>query len=326
MDLNNPKTILVVQIGKVGDMILTTPLFHELKKLFPASKIKVLSSNINKDIAVNSKSADEVLVYNGNFLKDLSLLSKIGKPDLWIDTKDNYSRTSELLVKIFKPVYSMGYNFNKKIFDIDLTEFKKFSRDNHAISINLAPINYFEKKPIAGSLKPSFQIPEKLGEEFRTYFAQKNGLKILINISAGNKSRNIPKETWLDILKKIQKNTTSHITLMGLERDIESITYLLNNLPSGKTNYISTKNIIEAAAIVEQNNVVITPDTSIVHICSAFNIPVLAIYPDVKWNTEKFAPLSDNFEIVISKSSESITEISEDDVVKGFFKLSDRLK
>ncbi len=88
MDFNNPKTILVVQIGKIGDMILTTPLFTELKKLFPQTTLIVLASDINKDIPLNHSSVNDVLLYKKSLLLNFFQPANLHKINLWIDTKD----------------------------------------------------------------------------------------------------------------------------------------------------------------------------------------------------------------------------------------------
>ena len=68
-------------------------------------------------------------------------------------------------------------------------------------------------------------------------------------------------------------------------------------------------------------NSIISPDTSIIHICSAFNIPVIGIYPDVAWNLEKFYPLSEKKEIIISGNRNNISDVNSDQIVDSFDRL-----
>src|SRR5690606_2350680 len=131
--------ILVVQIGKLGDMILTTPLFHELKLLYPNAKLTVLASELNQNILKEQSVINEVLIYKKSFLPLLKLLFtlKNRRYDLWIDPKNEKSDTSRFLMKYAKPVNSLGYNFGDKVYDIDLTN-KELG--NHAVDIYLTPI------------------------------------------------------------------------------------------------------------------------------------------------------------------------------------------
>lgn len=321
MELKDPKSIVVIQIGKIGDMILTTPLFSGIKKLFPDSKLTVLASKINKDIPLNHGSVDEVIVYKKNIFENILLLfSTMKNPDLWIDTKDNYSRTSELLIKYFRPKFSIGYNFEKKLFDVSLKDYQKGC---HAVDINICPLHYLNKDADITELRPSFNIPGDIQKKIASVI-HKNPFqkKILINLSAGDKSRYIKKEKWVKVINMIHLTGLYYFYLIGLEKDMEDADFILRNTVRDNVKYIRTENIIETAEIVRICDAVITADTSIVHICSAFNKPVVALYPDVKWNLNKFAPLSKSQEVIISENASNIFDIEADQIIKGFGKLN----
>lgn len=322
LDLKNPKTILVVQIGKIGDMILTTPLFAELKKLFPSSKLYVLSSEINKDIALNIGAVEKVFVFRKNFLKNLFLLkSELNKIDFWIDTKEHYSKTSEALLKFFKPAHSFGYNSNRNIFEFSLNDFQL---GNHAIDINLAPVNFISgNKGEVTMRRPSFTIPDKVKERFK-HFNSKNSNRIVMNISAGNQSRYISPDKWISTIKKITERYISSFIIIGLKRDIKVIDSIISSTECD-VQYIKTENILEVAEIISISSSVLTADTSIIHICSALNKPVVGLYPQVKWNLEKFAPLSNNYEVVISGNSENIEDIKAGEIGNAYFQLMDKI-
>ncbi len=325
MDLQNPKNILVVQIGKIGDMILTTPLFSELKRLFPQSQLIVFASQINKDIPLNHSSVDEVIIYRKTLLKNIMLLnSSLKRIDVWIDTKDNYSKTSGFLVKLFKPFLSMGFNSSdKNIFNVSL---KEFVGGNHAIDINLSPVNYFEKKIIRRALRPSFNIPKDAVKKFKSSSQISHKIKILINISAGNESRYLEKEKWAEVIVNINKQIESAFTLIGLKKDEEDIKYILNQLSKLNADYILPADIGEVAAIIRRNDLVLSSDTSIVHVCSMLNIPIVALYPNVKWNLEKFSPLSEYHEVIVSKREGSVADISVKEISEGVMKLYEKIK
>ena len=147
----DPKTILIVQIGKLGDMILTTPLFKEIKKLFPDSVLSVLASNSNMIIAENDPYVDNVLVYEKNILSYPKLfLTGIRNMDLWIDTVVETEHDALLLenslIKQYQPV-----------FNIDL---KKYQNGEHATEINLSPLLYFKENSLTLDKTPEIEIPE----------------------------------------------------------------------------------------------------------------------------------------------------------------------
>ena len=301
-------------------MILTTPLFSELKRLFPRSELIVLASEINKDVPLNHDCVDKVIVFRKNLITNLALIPLLFKKiDVWIDTKDNYSKTSALLVKILKPRTSLGYNFDNKVFKISLNE---FMRGKHAININLSPVNYFQQSKVQLELKPSFNIPHAVQNKFESAFNNKSKKNILMNISAGSPSRCLAKEKWLSIIERINLKENFAFKLVGVEKDIKIVNFLLKSLAGSDVKYIQTENIIETSAVVNKCDYIITADTSVVHICSAFNKPVVALFPGVKWNLNKFAPLSKYPEIIIAGDTNSIEDIKPEEVAAGFFRLA----
>ena len=325
-DFKNPPSIIVVQIGKIGDMILSTPLFSELKKLFPDSRLTILSSEINKDIPLNHSSVDKVIIFKKNIFRRIFLLKHMFlKTDIWIDTKDNYSKTSGLLFKIFRPVFSLGFKFpeNKINYNVYLNE---YAAGKHAVDLNLSPLNYFIDSNVKIKTLPSYNIPFNIKNKFERKFSTgKDKLNILINISAGSKSRYLHEKTWTEIIDHLSGNKKLQFILNGIEQDKKIINYILENTKSKKVKYLPAQNILETSEIVRNSDLIITPDTSVVHICSAFSKPVVAIYPDVKWNLEKFSPLSEKKVIVVSEDENSVNNVKAETIITAANKLLEEI-
>ena len=297
-------------------MILTTPLFAELKKLYPSSQLTVLCSEINKAIALNDKSIDRVLIYKKNVIYDFfSLRKNLRRVDLWIDPKDSFSKTSLLLLKLFKPKLSIGFNCEKEIYSIDL---KNYKTGNHAVDLSLSPVNYLSENKELNRI-PVLEIPKAAGDKVRKSMKfDKANRRVLVNISAGNESRYISKDEWLRAIKLIYKFQKSQFVITGMSKDLLIINLLIKNATGIEMYYHQTKNIFELAELIRLCDIVISPDTSVIHICSAFNTPVIGMYPDVKWNLDKFAPLSEYNEVIVSDSKESLISITGDQIFEKF--------
>lgn len=54
--------ILVIRTDRIGDIILTTPVFQEIRRIYPGAKITVLVSSLTKDLIQGNPFVDEVLV------------------------------------------------------------------------------------------------------------------------------------------------------------------------------------------------------------------------------------------------------------------------
>ena len=311
MDDKKYKNILIVQIGKIGDMILTTPLFTKLKELFPDSGITVLASPINAEIAEYHKFVDNVIVYHKNLLSFLHLIKKLrkNKYDLWIDTKKEFSRTSSLFLKFSNPEHSAGFNSKKNIFEIDLT---KYCNREHSIDINLSILKYFGVE-LSGFIRPSVYIPKLIIDDIEIKMKYVKGNTILINISSGNMGRFWKRDNWVRLIEKLRE--VNPVIITGVKQDEEMIQSIFHNCKGKNLFYLKTESVLEFAGLIERSKLLISPDTSAVHFASCFDTPVIAFYNNVEWNYKRFAPLSTKQKVFISSSPDSLDSIPVNNVL-----------
>jgi len=306
----SPESIAVIQIGKIGDMILTTPLFSQIKKIYPESELIVLASEKNYYLAETHASVDKVLTFKKNLSGIRTFLSlRTSVLKYWIDTKNMYSKTAALLVKNAKPETSLGFNFDEPIFTESLND---FTFGEHAIDINLSPVNFFNQTEniFSNSLKPELNIPSKDRENMKEKMGRISMSKnILVNYSAGSENRYLNTEIWIESLNNLILNNKEKLFITGLTEDEKSIEKIIRRVKNNKIKYLKTANFFEFAAAIEMSDIVITADTSAVHVCSAFNRAIIAMYPDVKWNYEKFRPLSFINEVIFSDNENNMDGI-----------------
>ena len=325
-DVNNSiKNIIIIQIGKIGDMVLTIPLFYYLKQIYPNARLTVLSSISNNEIPRNLSYVDETIIYSKNILTGFLLLKSLRRRqfDLLIDLNYNYSRTSERILKTLNPKQSFGFNFEEKLYDIDLSS---ISKSSHLADLALAAVNYLNPDldfnadaPLVNEFKIKENIPE---------FKNDGKIRILFNISAGSKSRAWSEENWSSLIKdSINKfgSDKYNYFITGLYADKVKIINIRNNINSNCLTYIKQYKLTTLFNIISSTNLLISPDTSLIHIASAYNIPVLGLYPDVDWNLEKFKPLSELNEVIVSNSSENIFDIKEKAVFEKYCSLIERI-
>ncbi len=318
--------IIVIQIGKIGDMVLTIPLFYYLKQICPQARLTVLASAINDEIPKNLSYVNETITFSKNIVKGYLLLKSLRKRsyDILIDLNYNYSVTSQHILRTIKPKHSFGVNFSKKLYDIDLNS---ISKSPHLADVALAPV---------GFLKPDiyFEADAALKNEFKfkasdiPEFRMNNKKKILFNISAGSQSRYWGKENWIvlinDVMAKYGNEKFSYY-ITGIEENKDDIDYIINSTNVESLTNIKIYSLTHLFQVISSINFLISPDTSLIHIASAYNIPVLGLYPNVNWNLEKFKPLSEFSAVVVSNSHENIFDINEKTVFEKYCRLMDKI-
>ena len=306
----NPKIIVLQQDGKIGDYIISSFIFRELKKYNPLTQVDVICSPKNENLFKINHFIDHFFVLDK---KAPCAYTKMGEKL----AKENYDvlinlpvqlRNRELgLTRLIKAKNNMGYQKqNYKIFNLDIPGGQLHFSQIYADSI---------KKCGVMNINSEYDIPDnsQQKEEIRN-FIKDNQLEnhIAINFFGAAGSR---KFTEKNIRKFIERFKVLNKKVLLLT--YPEMTPLLKDIVVDFPNafiYENTQDIFDTVELLRYANVVISPDTSIIHIASGLNKKIIGFYKlEDKENFIHWHPNSKN-ETHILSFIESVNEISADDI------------
>jgi ADP-heptose:LPS heptosyltransferase len=301
--------ILIVQIGRIGDMVLTTPMFRAIGNHLPDAEIHVLTSPRSLSVIFNNPRIVKIHLYRKNFLLLPQLMTQLRGQhyDVWIDPKDHPSSEGSLLASFSGAQQKIGFNKpGQRVFDVALPsaeancELHVSDRNLCALS-SLIPVDssHLNRRPEL-FVDPDYAVP--LAPH-----------TVLINISAGNPSRHWPVERWGAVIAECTRLSLP-VALMFDPTDRAAAKEIAAR--GGNCLLLDTPTIHHAIAAVSSAALVISPDTSVVHIAAAFNVPIIALYPCVDWNLKKFYPLSDQAAVILPDESQTFQDIPDENVIK----------
>jgi ADP-heptose:LPS heptosyltransferase len=304
--------ILVVQIGRIGDTILTTPVFRAISEAMPDAQIHALVSQRGVPIVKNNPRLKKIFVYKKDPVSLLSLLVRLRfeRYDWWIDPKDHYSREGSLLVRLGGAKNSVGFNRTDKMrFTYGVPSQQELFA-LHGVERNIATLAFLGIRNVQSIIPELFVDPHRQQTPaFQN--SSPDAKRILFNISAGDESRYWPVESWIESARYCLSQGYQ-VFAVSDPTDNGNAGALRTGAP-GITLY-NTPAIDDVIALMPHVHLVVTPDTSIVHIASAFNIPQIAFFPDVEWNYRKFRPLSRRSIVLRPGSGETIRTITSGEV------------
>jgi ADP-heptose:LPS heptosyltransferase len=299
--------VIIPVLHRFGDMILYTAMFKSIKNHNPDSEISVIASRENQVIIKNNPNINEILIFDRNPVAAVKLIVKLKNRnyDFLIDPKDHFSSESHFLSKFIQAKTKIGFNSEKKVsYDIQIPSDKDninthfIERCNQVLHHIGIEQNYFSKKP---ELFTETDSEIKLKSIFSRIEGKKN---LLINISAGSESRRMSIKKWLKIVESIEDSF--NIIWSAEEIDFQKVNELIKI--SGRGIFYKCIDFSDIISLVKNVDLIISPDTSIVHIASAFNKPICALYNGIIWNYYKFAPRSDFFQVIMAEPGEDFLE------------------
>lgn len=276
--------ILIVQIGRYGDMILTTPMFREIHRAHPTAEIHVLASHRNYHIIEHHPRIAKVWVYSKKIGSMLKLIHALRKEqfDVWIDPKDHGSRESSLLATLSGATSKIGYNGQTgRAFTQPIPS--QYPAEFHQTEINCAALTMLGIE--AENVLPELYLDENSEQYIRQYIQHATPY-VVVNLSAGNSSRALPFEMWNAICAAISRPIFLNYTASDalLAEQLEGSNSLVHR--------VASRSILDAVSLIRHSRLLISPDTAAIHIASAFEVPTIGFYPAIDWNYYKFRPLS----------------------------------
>lgn len=265
--MNKITKFLIIRFSSIGDIVLTTPVIRCLKQQFEGNiEIHYLTKHIYIPLLEFNPYIDQLhgIVENISEIRHDLIAENF---DYIIDLHKNI-RTLKVKRMLNVPQFSFDkLNWEKWImvnFKID-----KLPRI-HIVDRYLDTLR--EWNIVNDNKGLDFFIGEDdfvvdLPDEFN------NGY-IAISVGATYATKTLPKEKLRSLVQIINKP----VILLGGKEDIDKADFIGKDLVSPVLNGCGKYRINQSAYLLKNANVVITHDTGLMHIASAFNKPMVSIW------------------------------------------------
>lgn len=259
--------ILIIHTAFIGDIVLSTALISKIADKYKTANIYFLTTPLGKEILKNNPKLTKILVYDKR-KKDrgirgfIRLIKQIKNENIDICFCPHRYIRSSLMALLSGAKSRVGYNisslswvYNKKI---------KYDKSKHEVEKLLSFIDETEDR-YELELYPSLEDKEKIDSILKT------NKRRLIVIAPGSKwfTKKWPKEYFCELIQNLKENKNYQLIIVGgkEEKDIElnlDLTYENIQDLRGETS------LLELAEIINRAEVVVSNDSSPIHITSAF--------------------------------------------------------
>lgn len=293
------RKFLIIQTAFTGDVILATSLVEKIHSIFPDSEIDVLVRKGNESLLNNNTCIRNILVWNKKEKKFRNLFGMLGTI-----RKEKYSDVINLQRFASSGLLTIGSGaattsgFDKNPFSFLFTHKVPHNIGNgkHEIERNQELIRYFNSTAAA---KPKLYPSADDYESVKKYQGSE-----YICIAPGSVwfTKTFPESKWIEFIQSFHsKYPERKIFLLGSPAEIE----LCNEIISGSGipgihNLAGQLSFLQSAALIRGAIMNYVNDSAPLHMASAMNAPVTAIYCSTI-PAFGFGPLSDDSTVVETK-------------------------
>ncbi len=302
----NVERILVIRFSSLGDIILLTPLFREIKKQFTNAKLDFLTTTTFDSVCENNPHLDSIISFERSNesaeIARITSLLKRNKYDLILDAH-NSLRSRIILIRAF----GFFYWLNSSIKSIDKRSWKRNLLLSFKINLLKQAISQKEaycrlitrdQKNIpadcSSELFPSKQDQERVKVILHDFNFEGKTI-VALGPGASFAGKCWPKEYYLELAQRFHKKDVS-VLLLGGDKDQEPV-WVEQNSQSPVLNMAGKLSYLETAAILQKCKLAISNDSAIVHFSEAVGTPAIAIFgPTVK--EFGYAPFLKNSQLI----------------------------
>ncbi len=294
--------ILVIHTAFIGDIVLSTPLLKRIREVYPEAKITYVTTPVGATILRNNPMITEIIEYDKrkthSGIKGLLALGRRLRYENFniVMTPHRYLRSS-ILGWLTRSPKRVGYDIASG--SCLFTDKIKYDKSKHEVEKLLSfmgdiPNNPRDRYPI--ELYPSKRDIETVDKIWSD-----NNLKNkeIVAVALGSKwfTKKWPLEYFNEVIDLLIKDNKSVIVVGGKDE-----LHLNINAKHGVLDLRGKTTLLELAEVLKRVDVVLTNDSSPIHIASAFkNTSILAIFgPTVE--EFGFFPWSQNSEVLEVKN------------------------
>lgn len=264
--------ILVIKNDYIGDMILATPFFEQLKKKNPQCKLTVLCRSFSTKVIENNPYIDEIIICNTPWLsrRDSSgyvsliklLIKNYGRFDVVYDL---HTEPRNILIGFFLGKSVIGYP--NRGFGFLLTKSITNNVNTHIVEQNVALIG-------CDPVPPKIYLTSKEKSDAERYFQKFNTNKKVVGVHPGTSDvvRKWPPEKFNGLIKRID----SDYTILVFETDCYNASEIVKD--TGAINLCGKLSIRSFFALVSLLDYMVCLESMAGHAASALNIPMTVIY------------------------------------------------
>lgn len=269
--------ILVIQTAFLGDIVLATAFLADLRKKFPDTSISFLTTPIGKQILEKSTMGIEIISFDKRG-RDKGLLgfwrmrTRLKKMEIDFVFCLHRSVRSVLLATM---IQAKSYGFREAACSFLFTKRTVRKFGDHEVEKNFSLLRLVDERKLDKPSGPALVSPT----------AEKIFTNSYVAVCPGSvwQTKMWPKEYYAELIKRILElgfsvvllgQNVSEETIIGseIEIQIEPIhKHMFKNL-IGKTT------LPELLAIIQNSSIVVTNDSSPLHIATALQRKVLAIF------------------------------------------------
>ncbi|MEO7086500.1 MAG: glycosyltransferase family 9 protein [Gemmatimonadaceae bacterium] len=280
---NRPFRVLVIMEDAIGDMVLSLPAIRAIAESHAHSVVDVVTWPIPAQMLEGASYIRNTIVFprgDHRRLHAANAIRKHGPYDVVVDgmVLCRHVRSRSFAMMLASGAHTwIGEDDRGSDYLLSVTVPRAEAPVTHLARM-LSLATPFYEVPLSPSRPQLAVSDEERSSAARLWGHARSGPRILVNVSTNGSERQWPREAFREVVRHIRKRSVvANVIVIGMERD----RVLAEFVAEGAVRVVMP-NIRELLSLIESAELVVSPDTSVCHMASAFLRPLVSIHNSQK--------------------------------------------
>lgn len=306
--IKGKEKFLVVRTDRIGDVILSTPVFEAIKSKFPQSHLCAMVSSYAADVVKSNPHVDDVIIddheHRGREREGFfRLVRKIreGEFDVAVLLRPTFRLALMLLLAGVKYRIGTGYRFYQILLNRKVYEHRKVNL-RHEADYNLdllRPLGIAWRKT-PPKMYLSAQEKEFAGRLFDQLKIAPDDTVVLIHPGSGDSSLNLPAKRFAQAADGLMEKLGAKILFTGTNREKELVSFIQGRMEHEAFDLVGRTDLRQLAAVINKCDVVVSNSTGPMHLAVAVGTPTVAVFcPIFAAGPIRWGPYGEGHEVIM---------------------------
>ncbi|MDE1350166.1 lipopolysaccharide heptosyltransferase family protein [Vibrio aestuarianus] len=301
-DLVNTKSILFIRNdAKLGDAIVSSGVLKKLKKYRTEIKIKVLTTSAMAPLFEEHFGVDQVvhLSKRPSYSEMKDVCEQVGSVDVVVSLNLDMKMKDIYLLNQLRSKVNIGLDSDLALVNLNIS--KQIECKHYADKFDYISSLLGIDEPAENYIVPL--VPSSM-EKAQKFLSENNIDKfVLINPFGSGNERKLNKDSINKIISVIKERDKSLSVVLLSSPDTRELLESMSLTNTAVHHFGQSESIYDAIAIVEKAKLVVSVDTSIVHIATGLNKPQIAFYREDSINIINWNPNSKLAKTIVTKDN-----------------------
>lgn len=287
---NELVNIAVVRTDRLGDMILTLPMFRAIKEVVPNCSLTLIARQYVKPLLYDCEVVDQI-AYLEKYKNEIQTIYQKFQFDAVFFPRPRFNEVYYAYKKQIQHRIGSAYRWYSFLFTHKVKDHRK-TAEHHESDYNVRLVSNFFGVELETKFVPIKVEPTALNkiQEMLDTLNLKPYEFVVLHPGSGGSALN-----WEPVkfgeLARMLTNTGKPVVITGGKNEIP-LSQLIQSICPDVISFVGRLNLYETIALISQAKGLVANSTGILHIASVMDIPVVGLFPNTPYlSAHRWGPI-----------------------------------